>query len=141
MKDIRKQLYSFIDLYGISDPKTLEKSRELDSLIVKEMGKVKPISMLEAIREIEELKSLNKSLAQKLSEKTVFNMELESKLKKAKEEIKKLKDRANLWADEVTRNYLLTGDLQKAQKMTGIEVMTYELSKEKRNNSVENMQS
>ena len=49
MENVRNELYSFIDLYGISDPKTLEKSRELDSLIVKEMEKVKPISMLEEI--------------------------------------------------------------------------------------------
>ncbi|AUN08932.1 hypothetical protein CF081_19530 [Clostridium botulinum] len=141
MEDVRNQLYSFIEKYGTLDPRTLEKSRELDSLIVKEMKKIKPISMLEAVKEIEELKSLNKSLAQKLSEKTVLNMELESQLKKAKEEIKILKDSASLWADEVAKNYHLTGDLEKSQRMTGIEIMAYELSKGRENNSAKEMES
>ncbi|EJO5349413.1 aspartyl-phosphate phosphatase Spo0E family protein [Clostridium botulinum] len=140
MEDVRNQLYSFIEKYGTLDPRTLEKSRELDSLIVKEMKKFKPISMLEAIKEIEKLKSLTKSLTRKLSEKTVLNMELESQLKDANEEIKKLKDNASLWADEVAKNYHEVGDLEKAQRMTGIEIMAYELSKGKENNSVQNMQ-
>ncbi|EJE7236575.1 aspartyl-phosphate phosphatase Spo0E family protein [Clostridium botulinum] len=140
MEDVRNQLYSFIEKYGTLDPRTLEKSRELDSLIVKEMKKFKPISMLEAIKEIEKLKSLTKSLTRKLSEKTVLNMELESQLKDANEEIKKLKDSASLWADEVAKNYHEVGDLEKAQRMTGIEIMAYELSKGKENNSVKNMQ-
>ncbi|WP_049043249.1 aspartyl-phosphate phosphatase Spo0E family protein [Clostridium sporogenes] len=140
MEDVRNQLYSFIEKYGTLDPRTLEKSRKLDSLIVKEMKKFKPISMLEAIKEIEKLKSLTKSLTRKLSEKTVLNMELESQLKDANEEIKKLKDSASLWADEVAKNYHEVGDLEKAQRMTGIEIMAYELSKGKENNSVKNMQ-
>ncbi|MBA4509767.1 aspartyl-phosphate phosphatase Spo0E family protein [Clostridium sporogenes] len=140
MEDVRNQLYSFIEKYGTLDPRTLDKSRELDSLIVKEMKKFKPISMLEAIKEIEKLKSLTKSLTRELSEKTVLNMELESQLKDANEEIKKLKDSASLWADEVAKNYHEVGDLEKAQRMTGIEIMAYELSKGKENNSVKNMQ-
>ena len=56
------------------------------------------------------------------------------------EEVEKLSLRANLWADEVAKNYHEVGDLEKAQRMTGIEIMAYELSKGKENNSVKNMQ-
>ncbi|MHB8084119.1 aspartyl-phosphate phosphatase Spo0E family protein [Clostridium botulinum] len=133
MEDVRNQLYSFIEKYGTLDPRTLEKSRELDSLIVEEMKKFKPISMLEVIKEMEKLKSLTKSLTRKLSQKVVENMELEGQLKKAKEEIEQLKNSANLWADEVAKNYHETGDLGKAQIMTGIEIMSYELLKGREN--------
>ncbi|MDU4597584.1 MAG: aspartyl-phosphate phosphatase Spo0E family protein [Clostridium sporogenes] len=140
MEHARNQLYSFIEKYGTLDSRTLEKSRELDSLIVKEMKKFKSISMFEAIKEIEELKSLNKSLAQKLSEKTVLNIELENQLKKAKEEIKRLKDRASLWANEVVKNYNANGgDLEKAQAVTGKTIIMHELSKGKENNNVSNI--
>ncbi|WP_163260076.1 hypothetical protein, partial [Clostridium sporogenes] len=80
-----------------------------------------------------ELKSLTKSLTRKLSEKVVENMELESQLKKAKEEIEQLKDSASLWADEVAKNYHETGNLEKAQRMTGREIMSYELLKGREN--------
>ncbi|ENK0558954.1 aspartyl-phosphate phosphatase Spo0E family protein [Clostridium botulinum] len=133
MENVRNQLYSLIEKYGTLDPRTLEKSRELDSLIVRDMKKLKPISMLEAIKEIEKLKSLTKSLTRKLSQKVVENMELEGQLKKAKEEIEQLKNSASLWADEVAKNYHETGDLGKAQIMTGIEIMSYELLKGREN--------
>ncbi|NFM56659.1 aspartyl-phosphate phosphatase Spo0E family protein [Clostridium botulinum] len=133
MENVRNQLYSLIEKYGTLDPRTLEKSRELDSLIVRDMKKFKSISMLEAIKEIEKLKSLTKSLTRKLSQKVVENMELESKLKKAKEEIEQLKNSASLWADEVAKNYHETGNLEKAQRMTGIEIMSYELLKGREN--------
>ncbi|HBJ2602315.1 TPA: hypothetical protein LA751_001595 [Clostridium botulinum] len=54
-------------------------------------------------------------------------------LDKYQEEVENLKLRANLWADEVAKQYFITEDLDKALNAVGKEIMLYELNK---NNSV-----
>ncbi|MBO0572562.1 hypothetical protein FDF50_12490 [Clostridium botulinum] len=55
-------------------------------------------------------------------------------LDKYQEEVSNLKIRANLWADEVAKQYFITEDLDKALRVVGKEIMLYELNK---NNGVE----
>lgn len=52
-------------------------------------------------------------------------------LDRYQEEVSNLKLRANLWAEEVSKQYFITGDLGKALNLTGREIMLYELNKNK----------
>ncbi|MDS1004965.1 hypothetical protein P9J83_15885 [Clostridium sporogenes] len=89
------------------------------------------------IEEIETLKEENTILKFLLKECVKKNMDykdllLESLdlLDKYQEEVSNLKIRANLWADEVAKQYFITGDLHKALNLTGREIMLYELNKD-----------
>lgn len=52
-------------------------------------------------------------------------------LDKYQEEVSNLKIRANIWADEVAKQYFITEDLDKALRTVGKEIMLYELNKNK----------
>ncbi|AJE09980.1 hypothetical protein [Clostridium botulinum] len=52
-------------------------------------------------------------------------------LDKYQEEVSNLKIRANLWADEVAKQYFITEDLDKALRAVGKEIMLYESNKNK----------
>ncbi|MDU6337112.1 MAG: hypothetical protein E6594_15160 [Clostridium sporogenes] len=93
------------------------------------------------IEEIETLKGENTILKFILKEYVKKSMDYEELLlesldllDKYQEEVSNLKIRANMWADEVVRLYKQYGDLNKALKLTGREIMLYELNK---NNGVE----
>ncbi|MCJ8173193.1 hypothetical protein [Clostridium botulinum] len=52
-------------------------------------------------------------------------------LDKYQEEVSNLKIRANMWSDEVAKQYFITEDLDKALRAVGKEIMLYELNKNK----------
>ncbi|KGO13806.1 hypothetical protein NZ45_10315 [Clostridium botulinum] len=52
-------------------------------------------------------------------------------LDKYQEEVSNLKIRANMWADEVAKQYFITEDLDKALRAVGKEIMLYKLNKNK----------
>ncbi|NEZ91833.1 hypothetical protein EXM69_07705 [Clostridium botulinum] len=52
-------------------------------------------------------------------------------LDKYQEEVSNLKIRANMWADEVAKQYFITENLDKALRAVGKEIMLYELNKNK----------
>ncbi|MDU5117190.1 MULTISPECIES: hypothetical protein [Clostridium] len=94
-----------------------------------------------ATKEIEELREENAILKVLFKQGIKNNIEYRELLEeslglldKYQEEVSNLKIRANLWADEVVRLYKQYGDLNKALKLTGREIMLYELNK---NNGVE----
>ncbi|EPY2273200.1 hypothetical protein ACXAUS_002058 [Clostridium sporogenes] len=94
-----------------------------------------------ATEEIETLKEENTILKFILKEYVKKSMDYEELLQeslelldKYQEEVSNLKIRANMWADEVVRLYKQYGDLNKALKLTGREIILYELNK---NNGVE----
>lgn len=94
-----------------------------------------------ATKEIEELREENAILKVLFKQGIKNNIEYRELLEeslglldKYQEEVSNLKIRANLWADEVVRLYKQYGDLNKALKLTGREIMLYELYK---NNGVE----
>ena len=94
-----------------------------------------------ATKEIEELRKENAILKVLFKQGIKNNIEYRELLEeslglldKYQEEVSNLKIRANLWADEVVRLYKQYGDLNKALKLTGREIMLYELNK---NNGVE----
>ncbi|KYN77152.1 hypothetical protein A0J52_09830 [Clostridium sporogenes] len=94
-----------------------------------------------ATKEIEELREENAILKVLFKQGIKNNIEYRELLEeslglldKYQEEVSNLKIRANLWADEVVRLYKQYGDLNKALKLTGREIMLYKLNK---NNGVE----
>ncbi|EQB4335458.1 hypothetical protein ACYJ2V_001145 [Clostridium botulinum] len=94
-----------------------------------------------ATKEIEELREENAILKVLFKQGIKNNIEYRELLEeslglldKYQKEVSNLKIRANLWADEVVRLYKQYGDLNKALKLTGREIMLYELYK---NNGVE----
>lgn len=94
-----------------------------------------------ATKEIEELREENAILKVLFKQGIKNNIEYRELLEESlglldryQEEVEKLSLRANLWVDEVVRLYKQHGDLNKALKLTGREIMLYELNK---NNGVE----
>ncbi|EHN16533.1 hypothetical protein [Clostridium sporogenes] len=94
-----------------------------------------------ATKEIEELREENAILKVLFKQGIKNNIEYRELLEeslglldKYQEEVSNLKIRANLWADEVAKQYFITEDLDKALRAVGKEIMLYELNK---NNGVE----
>ncbi|NFQ84151.1 hypothetical protein FDG04_02235 [Clostridium sporogenes] len=92
------------------------------------------------IEDIETLKEENQILKVVLKEYVKKSMDYEDLLlesldllDKYQEEVENLKLRTNLWADEVVKQYFIVGDLNEALKLTGREIMLYELSKNRKN--------
>ncbi|EPS48168.1 hypothetical protein HYH70_15890 [Clostridium botulinum] len=79
------------------------------------------------------LKFLLKECAKKSMDYKDLLQESLDLLDKYQEEVSNLKIRANLWADEVVKQYFITEDLDKTLRAVGKEIMLYELNK---NNSV-----
>ncbi len=91
-----------------------------------------------ATKEIEELREENAILKVLFKQGIRNNIEYRELLEeslglldKYQEEVSNLKIRANLWADEVVRLYNNYGDLDKALRAVGKEIMLYELNKNK----------
>ncbi len=91
-----------------------------------------------ATKEIEELREENAILKVLFKQGIRNNIEYRELLEeslglldKYQEEVSNLKIRANLWADEVAKQYFITEDLDKALRAVGKEIMLYELNKNK----------
>ncbi|MGU9539231.1 hypothetical protein ACQX0N_09655 [Clostridium tepidum] len=93
------------------------------------------------IEDIETLKEENEILKVVLKEYVKKSMDYEELLLESldlldryQEEVEKLSLRANLWADEVAKQYFITEDLDEALRAVSKEIVLYELNK---NNDVE----
>ncbi|APQ71822.1 hypothetical protein RSJ22_12275 [Clostridium botulinum] len=91
-----------------------------------------------AAKEAEELREENaiiKFLLKEYVKKTIdYKQLLEERLElldRYQEEVENLGLRTDMWIDEVTKQYFIIGDLDKALNLTGREIMLYELNKNK----------
>ncbi|MBO0560262.1 hypothetical protein EXQ37_11045 [Clostridium botulinum] len=92
----------------------------------------KDIEGIETIKEENAiLKFLLKECVKKSMDYKELLLESLDLLDKYQEEVSNLKIRANMWTDEVAKQYFITEDLDKALRAVGKEIMLYELNKNK----------